>query len=94
MLVGSPNPKSTERMSKTVGNCGRIILIEPNQTNVENHYAHISLHKLKNITIVPKAAYIKKGQLEYDILKGWWSDAGTFESLARVNELVLKEPPQ
>jgi glucose-1-phosphate thymidylyltransferase len=39
-------------------------------------------------------AYIAKGQLEYDIMEGWWSDAGTFESLNRVNELVMKEPPQ
>lgn len=39
-------------------------------------------------------AYIRKGQLAYDILEGWWTDAGTFESLARANELVLKEPPQ
>lgn len=39
-------------------------------------------------------AYIRKGQLAYDVLEGWWTDAGTFESLARANELVLKEPPQ
>jgi glucose-1-phosphate thymidylyltransferase len=39
-------------------------------------------------------AYIAKGQLAYDILDGWWSDAGTFESLNKVNELVAKEPPQ
>jgi glucose-1-phosphate thymidylyltransferase len=39
-------------------------------------------------------AYISRGQLHYDMLTGWWSDAGTFESLARVNELVLKEPPR
>jgi len=39
-------------------------------------------------------AYIAKGQLEYDILDGWWTDAGTFESLSRANELVIKEPPQ
>jgi glucose-1-phosphate thymidylyltransferase len=32
--------------------------------------------------------YIQKGQLSYGFLKGWWSDAGTFESLARVNKLV------
>ncbi|MCK4998484.1 MAG: NTP transferase domain-containing protein [Anaerohalosphaera sp.] len=36
-------------------------------------------------------AYIAKGQMSYDILNGWWSDAGTFESLAHVNELVAKE---
>ena len=39
-------------------------------------------------------AYISKGQMEYDILDGWWTDAGTFESLSRANELVIKEPPQ
>lgn len=39
-------------------------------------------------------AYIAKGQLGYDILDGWWSDAGTFESLNKVNELVIKEPPK
>jgi glucose-1-phosphate thymidylyltransferase len=39
-------------------------------------------------------AYIAKGLLEYDILNGWWTDAGTFESLNAANELVAKEPPQ
>jgi len=38
--------------------------------------------------------YIAKGQLAYDILDGWWTDAGTFESLNKANELVVKEPPQ
>lgn len=27
--------------------------------------------------------YIKRKALEYDILSGWWSDAGTFESIER-----------
>jgi len=39
-------------------------------------------------------AYMEKGLLEYDILDGWWSDAGTFESLKTANELVAKEPPK
>ena len=39
-------------------------------------------------------AYIAKGRLAYDILQGWWTDAGTFESLIKANELVQKEPPQ
>lgn len=39
-------------------------------------------------------AYIEKEQLAYDILDGWWSDAGTFESLKKVNDLVTKEPPK
>lgn len=32
-------------------------------------------------------AYIKQGTLTYDILGGWWTDAGTHASLARANEL-------
>jgi glucose-1-phosphate thymidylyltransferase len=32
-------------------------------------------------------AYIQRGELTYDILKGWWADAGTPESLFRANEL-------
>jgi glucose-1-phosphate thymidylyltransferase len=39
-------------------------------------------------------ACITKGKLHYDILEGWWMDAGTFESLTRANELVIKEPPE
>ena len=38
--------------------------------------------------------YIARGQLEYDILQGWWTDAGTFESLNKANELVINQPPQ
>jgi len=38
-------------------------------------------------------AYIAKGQMAYDILEGWWTDAGTFESLDRAGELVRNEPP-
>ena len=36
-------------------------------------------------------AYIAKGQMCYDILKGWWTDAGTLPSLAKANRLVSKE---
>jgi glucose-1-phosphate thymidylyltransferase len=39
-------------------------------------------------------AYIAKNQLAYDILEGWWTDAGTFESLDRANALVVKKPPK
>jgi len=35
-------------------------------------------------------AYIAKGTLSYDILDGWWTDAGTFESLHRASRLVEK----
>ena len=39
-------------------------------------------------------AYVARGELAYDILEGWWTDAGTFASLKRANELVIKEPPE
>ncbi len=32
-------------------------------------------------------AYMKKNQLAYDILSGWWTDAGTFESIERATLL-------
>lgn len=35
-------------------------------------------------------AYIKQGTLTYEILEGWWSDAGTFDSLLRANTLVAQ----
>jgi len=34
--------------------------------------------------------YIEEGELRYDVLEGWWSDAGTFESLFRAGELVAR----
>ena len=35
-------------------------------------------------------AYIEKGNMTYEILEGWWSDAGTFESLLYTSNLVAK----
>ncbi len=34
--------------------------------------------------------YIEEGKLAYEILQGWWTDAGTFESLLRANNLVAQ----
>jgi len=47
-------------------------------------------------------AYIQRGDLTYDVLDGWWTDAGTFDSLHRASALVAKgganhvesKPPQ
>lgn len=33
-------------------------------------------------------AYIARGELTFDALPGWWTDAGTFESLKLANELA------
>lgn len=35
--------------------------------------------------------YVKNGEMQYDILEGWWSDAGTFESLLRANQLAAQK---
>jgi len=35
--------------------------------------------------------YIEKNQMSFGILKGWWTDAGTFDSLLRANMLVAKQ---
>ncbi len=39
-------------------------------------------------------AYIKRGEMQFGTIKGWWSDAGTFESLSHVNALVAEKPPR
>ena len=33
-------------------------------------------------------AYIARGELTFDVLPGWWTDAGTFESLKHATDLV------
>jgi len=35
-------------------------------------------------------AYIQRGQMTCEVLKGWWTDAGTFESLHRASNLVAE----
>jgi glucose-1-phosphate thymidylyltransferase len=35
-------------------------------------------------------AYIRDGLMTFEILQGWWSDAGTFESLHRATNLVAR----
>ncbi len=35
--------------------------------------------------------YIREGDLHYDILDGWWTDAGQFESLFNATQLIARE---
>ncbi|PIR21594.1 MAG: spore coat protein [Deltaproteobacteria bacterium CG11_big_fil_rev_8_21_14_0_20_47_16] len=35
--------------------------------------------------------YLEQGNLGYDIVDGWWTDAGTFESLNFANKLAYKD---
>jgi glucose-1-phosphate thymidylyltransferase len=34
--------------------------------------------------------YVEEGTLTYEVLDGWWTDAGTFDSLLRANTLVAE----
>jgi glucose-1-phosphate thymidylyltransferase len=34
--------------------------------------------------------YIREGKMQWDVLDGWWSDAGTFESLQSAGNIVAK----
>jgi glucose-1-phosphate thymidylyltransferase len=34
--------------------------------------------------------YIREGRMAWDVLDGWWSDAGTFESLLSASNRVAK----
>jgi glucose-1-phosphate thymidylyltransferase len=36
-------------------------------------------------------SYIKESKMQFDILNGWWTDAGTFESLLRASNLVYQK---
>ncbi len=38
-------------------------------------------------------AYLRRGEMRIEMMRGWWSDAGTFASLAHVNRLVEEHPP-
>lgn len=35
--------------------------------------------------------YIREGKMRFSVMKGWWTDAGTPESLRRANELMHRE---
>ena len=37
--------------------------------------------------------YLEQGRLGYSFLDGYWTDAGTLDSLDAANELVRKQPP-
>jgi len=38
--------------------------------------------------------YIKSNRMTYEVLDGWWTDAGTFESLYRANSLAAQRKVQ
>jgi glucose-1-phosphate thymidylyltransferase len=38
--------------------------------------------------------YLEQGRLGYTMLEGYWTDAGTLESLAVANQLATEQPPR
>ena len=36
--------------------------------------------------------YIQQQNVEWDVLEGWWTDAGTFESYKKANDFVMLSP--
>ncbi|MCP3966176.1 MAG: NTP transferase domain-containing protein [Lentisphaerae bacterium] len=38
--------------------------------------------------------YIESNKMSYSNMQGWWSDAGTFESLEKVQKLIEEAPPK
>jgi glucose-1-phosphate thymidylyltransferase len=34
--------------------------------------------------------YIERGEMTWDVLEGWWTDAGTFDSLLKASQLVAQ----
>lgn len=34
--------------------------------------------------------YLRRGELSFEVLRGWWTDAGTFEALHRAGNLVAR----
>ena len=39
-------------------------------------------------------SYLRQGRLRHGMLDGYWTDAGTLESLALANRLVYESPPR
>ncbi|HKG22512.1 MAG TPA: sugar phosphate nucleotidyltransferase, partial [Blastocatellia bacterium] len=35
-------------------------------------------------------AYIESGEMSWNLIDGWWTDAGTFDSLLRASALVAE----
>ena len=53
------------------------------KTLVPSHRGELEITDVNN-------AYIREGNLTFSFLEGWWTDAGTFESLLRAANLVAQ----
>ncbi len=53
------------------------------RTLVPSHRGELEITDVNN-------AYIQEGNMTFSYLKGWWTDAGTFDSLLRAANLVAQ----
>ncbi len=59
--VGTPSTSTMHRLVKSVGPKGRVYVIEPAATNVQRLNNYREVHGLRNVRIIPKAAWDKPG---------------------------------
>jgi len=79
----------------------KVLGIEEKPKNPKSNYAVVGIY-LYDATVFQKIRrgeleitdvnnfYIEENKLTYEILEGWWTDAGQFESLLRANTLVAE----
>jgi glucose-1-phosphate thymidylyltransferase len=53
------------------------------QTLVPSHRGELEITDVNNI-------YIREGTMTFSFLEGWWTDAGTFDSLVRATNFVME----
>jgi glucose-1-phosphate thymidylyltransferase len=69
---------------------GKVIGIEEKPKEPKSDYAVTGIYFYDASVFDINNAYVAKGQLAYDILDGWWTDAGTFESLNKANQWTIR----
>jgi glucose-1-phosphate thymidylyltransferase len=72
-------PKSNYAVTGIYFYDGRVFDIV--RTLIPSHRGELEITDVNN-------AYIARGEMTYDVIDGWWTDAGTLESLTRASRLV------
>jgi glucose-1-phosphate thymidylyltransferase len=77
-----------ERFGVPVFETGHIVAIEEKPTRPKSRYAVVGIYFYDNTVFSRISQLTPSARADYDILDGWWTDAGTFESLWRATCLV------
>lgn len=56
---------NTLKFSKAAGKEGKVVSIEPNESNLIDIRRIIRLHRLKNVVVIPKALWNKKSEMKF-----------------------------